>query len=53
MLMKNHSVSLSAAAIAVAVLMPESVYAACGEILVSKGDVKVESGKDKSVKSAA
>lgn len=36
----------------IAALMPESVYAACGEILVSKGDVKVESGKDKSVKIA-
>ncbi len=50
--MKNHKVSLLAMVIAVAVLLPESVYAACGEILVSKGDVKIESGKDKSIKSA-
>ncbi len=52
MLMKNHSVSLVVAAIAIAILLPQSVYAACGEVLVSKGDVKIENGKDKSVKSA-
>ncbi len=32
-----------------AAFTPQSVWASCGEVMVSKGDVKIEAGKDKTV----
>lgn len=42
----GNFLSIRLVAVAVAMTIPQSVWAACGEVLVSKGDVKIESGKD-------
>jgi hypothetical protein len=42
----SRAATFAGAALILALLAPRSAWSACGEVLVSKGDVKIESGAD-------